>query len=288
MAAAIEDYGHEVWWDAHLVGGDDFRDVIEDRISRVDAVIVLWTESSIKKLWVKAEAMLGLERNNLVPVRYSSDLTPPMGFEHLHAEYLGDWTGEKRAPEIDRLVVRVDGLKSARDRERLANLVDPKLKAKVQNSNILRVVMDSALPGGMRLSRLILGALSTTVVLWAILYLVNLVLGDEAHVVNAGQLLLLFAAILIARALDQLVLAAKGRSSDRFFDRAFAFACQMCVLVALALELAFIIFSAANGGQPHVNNDTFQDTVAMVVVLLVASYSVRGLLTLGRSLSGRV
>ena len=47
LAAALEQEGHEVWWDRHISGGEEFADAIERELESADVIIACWTERSI-------------------------------------------------------------------------------------------------------------------------------------------------------------------------------------------------------------------------------------------------
>jgi len=42
FARALEQAGHEVWWDLHVRGGAQFSKVIEEALNAANAVVVLW------------------------------------------------------------------------------------------------------------------------------------------------------------------------------------------------------------------------------------------------------
>ena len=285
LAVALEDYGHEVWWDGHLVAGDDFQDVIEEKLSLVDAIIVMWTKTSVAKNWVVAEARLGIERKNLIPVRYSSKVLPSEEFSHLHVEYLGGWDGAMRAPEINTLAGRIGQLKSASDRENLSNLLGPKIKVRLQKSDALKTIFDSALPGGLRVHRFLLGALASAGSIWFTLFIVDVVAGDGK--VGTGSFILLFLALSLSRALDQILIASKKQTCDRFFDKAFSLSSIVCALVATAMSLCAILWTHAHGGDIALNI-YFNVAVGIAVTLLVVSYGVRSVVAAGRMLQSRV
>jgi hypothetical protein len=55
-----------VWYDRGLIAGQQYRDVLRQRIETVKAVVVLWTENSIASKWVKSEADLADQHNKLI------------------------------------------------------------------------------------------------------------------------------------------------------------------------------------------------------------------------------
>ncbi len=60
--------GWSVWWDRELVAGPSFDEKIEAAIREASCVVVAWSQASIAKKWVRAEANEGLEREILVPL----------------------------------------------------------------------------------------------------------------------------------------------------------------------------------------------------------------------------
>jgi hypothetical protein len=49
--------------------GLPYRDVLRQRIDTVKAVVVLWTENSVRSKWVNAEAALADQQNKLICLR---------------------------------------------------------------------------------------------------------------------------------------------------------------------------------------------------------------------------
>ena len=60
LALTLSEYlkseGWSVWWDKSLTSGEIFRDEIMRQLATAKAVIVIWTERSVKSDWVCAEA----------------------------------------------------------------------------------------------------------------------------------------------------------------------------------------------------------------------------------------
>jgi TIR domain-containing protein len=86
----LEAEGWTTWWDTSLTIGDDFRNEIMTELGRARAVIVIWTDTSIKSDWVRSEA--GRAQGRLIPVKLPhleyEDLPPP--FDVLHTENVGE------------------------------------------------------------------------------------------------------------------------------------------------------------------------------------------------------
>jgi hypothetical protein len=86
VAALLEAQGYAVWWDTSLETGDELRQEITKELDAAKAVIVLWTENSVKSVWVNAEASRAHSDRKLVPLK--ARLLPgdkiPLPFSELH------------------------------------------------------------------------------------------------------------------------------------------------------------------------------------------------------------
>src|SRR5215510_2002014 len=92
LVAMLEAEGWKVWWDTSLAIGDDFRNEIMTELGRARAVVVIWTDASIKSDWVRSEAGRAQADRKLIPVKLEhltyKDLPPP--FDVLHTENVGE------------------------------------------------------------------------------------------------------------------------------------------------------------------------------------------------------
>ena len=92
LATMLEAEGWKVWWDTSLAIGDDFRNEIMTELGRARAVVVIWTDASIKSDWVRSEAGRAQADRKLIPVKLEhltyKDLPPP--FDVLHTENVGE------------------------------------------------------------------------------------------------------------------------------------------------------------------------------------------------------
>src|SRR5262249_7749795 len=92
LVAMLEAEGWSVWWDTSLAIGDDFRNEIMTELGRARAVVVIWTDASIKSDWVRSEAGRAQADRKLIPVKVEhltyKDLPPP--FDVLHTENVGE------------------------------------------------------------------------------------------------------------------------------------------------------------------------------------------------------
>ncbi len=97
LADCISEAGHDVWWDRHLHGGSRFASEIDRALKNAEAVIVLWSPTSIDSAWVQDEAAEGRDSGRLVPVSLKS-VKPPLGFRQFQTIDVGSWDG-KGAPD---------------------------------------------------------------------------------------------------------------------------------------------------------------------------------------------
>src|SRR5262249_37148153 len=92
LVAMLEAEGWKVWWDTSLAIGDDFRNEIMTELGRARAVVVMWTDASIKSDWVRSEAGRAQADRKLIPVKLEhltyKDLPPP--FDVLHTENVSE------------------------------------------------------------------------------------------------------------------------------------------------------------------------------------------------------
>ena len=56
LAQALEAFGHSVWWDQNITGGEQFAHAIEQALNDADAVVVVWTDAACRSPWVRDEA----------------------------------------------------------------------------------------------------------------------------------------------------------------------------------------------------------------------------------------
>ena len=103
LADGIANAGHDVWWDRHLHGGSRFSTEIDRALKEAQAVVVLWSETSVQSAWVQDEAAEGRDSGRLVPVALGS-VKPPLGFRQFHTIDLGAWDGRGRPEALDDVI----------------------------------------------------------------------------------------------------------------------------------------------------------------------------------------
>ncbi len=111
LAAALEHAGYTVWWDALIEGGAAFGRSIAEALESADAVMVLWSRTSVESDWVRDEAAQGRERHRLIPLSLDGTL-PPLGFRQYQMIDLAHWHGRRNAPQfaaIERAIASATG-----------------------------------------------------------------------------------------------------------------------------------------------------------------------------------
>jgi serine/threonine-protein kinase len=86
LVRALETDGLSVWWDAHIGGGDEWRQTILRHLEAAKCVLVVWSKRSVGTggNFVRDEAARALKRNTYLPVRIDK-VDPPLGFGEMQA-----------------------------------------------------------------------------------------------------------------------------------------------------------------------------------------------------------
>jgi serine/threonine-protein kinase len=102
LVQALETDGLSVWWDAHIGGGDAWRETILRHLEAAKCVIVIWSRRSVgpKGEFVRDEASRALKRKTYFPVRIDK-IDPPLGFGETQALDLTGWKGDRSDPRYN-------------------------------------------------------------------------------------------------------------------------------------------------------------------------------------------
>lgn len=106
---ALESYGLTVWWDQRIEAGTEWSQEIETNLGSAGCVVVLWSQNSVARHFVREEARCGLGRKVLVPIRIGAcDL--PLGFGEIQTADLSAWDGSRFSPDLQRVIARIQGM----------------------------------------------------------------------------------------------------------------------------------------------------------------------------------
>jgi TolB-like protein len=99
LVEALEADGLSVWWDAHIGGGDEWRETIARHLDDAKCVIVVWSKRSTGPdgRFVRDEATRAVRRHAYLPVRIDK-VEPPLGFGETQALPLNGWKGDRADP----------------------------------------------------------------------------------------------------------------------------------------------------------------------------------------------
>jgi TIR domain len=86
LAEDLQRRGFSVWWDAELVGSDNFQDVILAALSAAKAAVVIWTKLSVVSNFVRDEARYALFHKKLIATKAAEldVIDIPFGFQSQH------------------------------------------------------------------------------------------------------------------------------------------------------------------------------------------------------------
>lgn len=94
IAEALEAEGFSVWWDKILRAGQTYDEVTETMLRDSHVVVVLWSQTSVKSTWVRAEATQGQRNCVLIPAMIE-DAERPIMFELVQTADLINWQGDR-------------------------------------------------------------------------------------------------------------------------------------------------------------------------------------------------
>lgn len=112
IISLLETIGCSVWWDGLLEGGDNFLPTTEAMLESADAIVVLWSKTSIDSHWVRDEATRGRERSCLVPISIDG-ARPPLGFRQFQVIDFSKSLNKSDTLEVDALARAVGALNKA-------------------------------------------------------------------------------------------------------------------------------------------------------------------------------
>lgn len=140
----LEREGHGVWRDEDDIGGGaSFSAEIEKALIDCDAVIVLWSESSVQSAWVRDEAGFGRDAGKLVPLTLDGT-GPPLGFRQYQSIDLSKWKGHGVPPVADRIAAAIARVAGSQPSIPANNQLRPKSRPRLALGIGLTAVMLAA------------------------------------------------------------------------------------------------------------------------------------------------
>jgi adenylate cyclase len=109
--------------DREIQGGSHFSSEIDKALQDAEAVLVMWTEASIKSAWVQDEAAEGRDSGRLVAIVLNG-VRPPLGFRQYQSIELGRWGGESEPDQFDSLLKAI--AKTGEGKAEIANPAEEK------------------------------------------------------------------------------------------------------------------------------------------------------------------
>lgn len=109
VIGGLEKAGFAVWWDGLLEGGQTFLKTTEAALHAADAVVVVWSKTSVDSHWVRDEATHGRDARRLVPLSIDRS-EPPLGFRQFQVIDLAKWRGNPSGPEFQAVIRAVHAI----------------------------------------------------------------------------------------------------------------------------------------------------------------------------------
>lgn len=121
LVAALASEGLSVWWDAHISGGEEWRETIQAELEAARCVVVVWSSRSVgpEGRFVRDEATRAERRGVYLPVRIDP-VEPPLGFGETQALNLIGWRGDRDDPCWEQLVDAIRAVIARKPRRRVA------------------------------------------------------------------------------------------------------------------------------------------------------------------------
>ena len=123
LVEALETDGLSIWWDAHVAGGEEWRDSIQQHLDEAKCIIVIWSKRSIgpEGHFVRDEASRAQRRHAYLPVRIDK-VDPPLGFGETQAIPLTGWKGDRSDPRYQAVLAAATAIVSGGARPHHAHI----------------------------------------------------------------------------------------------------------------------------------------------------------------------
>jgi len=113
---ALRAENFKVWWDGDLQTGQRWSEELDNALLEADAIIVLWSNESVKSEWVRHEASIGKIRSILTHVKID-DVNIPKPFDSIQAADLTKWDNNEKHIEFQKIVNSIKKIQRLKVRE---------------------------------------------------------------------------------------------------------------------------------------------------------------------------
>ena len=103
LSESLDNIGWSVWWDWQVPPGQTWSGMIEQSLTSMRCMVVLWSTDSIDSEWVKEIAGKGRAQCKLIAALID-DVKPPIGFPAIQAANLIGWDGTQDFPGFGNLI----------------------------------------------------------------------------------------------------------------------------------------------------------------------------------------
>ena len=126
LVEALVADGLSVWWDAHIEGGSDWRQAIQEQLDTARCVIVVWSQRAVapEGKFVRDEATRAERRGVYLPVRIDA-VEPPLGFGETQALSLIGWRGKRDDPAYQALLAAARAVAEGKPRPAVGGIAAP-------------------------------------------------------------------------------------------------------------------------------------------------------------------
>ena len=111
IAEALRGLGYNVWRDDEIPANRAYADVIEERLAKAKAVVVIWSAEAAKSEWVRSEAERARADRKLVQLSVDGARLP-MPFDQTQCADLSGWSGGDDSPGWKQVVGAIANLAS--------------------------------------------------------------------------------------------------------------------------------------------------------------------------------
>ena len=107
LVERLEKHGWSVWWDREIPPGQTWPQMIEGALAATKAMVVVWSEASVKSKWVQIETTKGEQRGGLIPVAIDP-VEAPLQFSLIQAADLTEWDHSPDDRQVRKVIEQLE------------------------------------------------------------------------------------------------------------------------------------------------------------------------------------